>query len=179
MAKKLQNNKTFDKAYWKLLKTNYANERDQNIPTLVDDDEIFCDAQEKANLLNIFFCEKSTLPPPDQNQTVPVLPPLTRNKISYIVCSPQATGPDEISNNILEHCASTLCHPLSEIFTLCFSSGTFLIKWKEAHVQPIPKKGKSTNKNDYRPISLLSNISKVMEKILTKRLQNFSIITKS
>ena len=186
MAEKLQNDKTSDKAYWKLLKTNYANERDQNIPTLVDDDEIFCDAQEKANLLNIFFCEKSMLPPPDQNQTVSVLPPLTRNKVSDIVCSPQkvmnilksldvtkATGPDKISNSILKHCASTLCHPLSEIFNLGFSSGTFPIKWKEAHVQPIPKIGKSTNKNDYRPISLLSNISKVMEKIITKRLQEF------
>ena len=186
MAEKLQNNKTSDKAYWKLLKTNYANERDQNSPTLVDDDEIFCDAQEKANLLNIFFCEKSTLPPPDQNQTVPVLPLLTRNKISDIVCSPQevmnilksldvtkATGPDKLSNSILKHCASTLCHPLSEIFNFCFSSGAFPIKWEEAHVQPIPKKGKSTNKNDYRPISLLSNISKVMEKIITKQLQEF------
>ena len=53
MAEKLQNNKTSNKAYWKLFKTNYANERDQNILTLVDDDEIFCDAQAKANLLNI------------------------------------------------------------------------------------------------------------------------------
>ena len=49
MGKKLQNKKTSDKAYWKRLTTNYANERDQNIPTVVDDDEIFCDAQEKAN----------------------------------------------------------------------------------------------------------------------------------
>ena len=41
MAEKLQNHKTSDKAYWKFLKTNYAYERDQNIPTLVDDDDIF------------------------------------------------------------------------------------------------------------------------------------------
>ena len=54
----------------------------------------------------------------------------------------KATGPEKISNNILKHCASTLCHPLSKIFILCFSSGTFPIKWKEAHVQPIPQKGK-------------------------------------
>ena len=78
MAEKLQNNKESDKAYWKLLKKNDANERDQNIPALVYDDEIFCDAQKKANLLNILFCEKSMLPPPDQNQTVPVLPLCTR-----------------------------------------------------------------------------------------------------
>ena len=49
MAEKLQNNKTSDKAYYKLFKTNYAKEPDLKIPTLVDDDEIFCDAQEKAN----------------------------------------------------------------------------------------------------------------------------------
>ena len=114
---------------------------------------------------------------------MPVLPPLTRNKISDIVCSPQevmnilkvtkATGPDKISNNILKDCASTLCHPLAKIFNLCFSAGTFPIKWKEAHVQPIPKKGKSPNEDDYRPISLLSNISKVMGKNITKRLQEF------
>ena len=85
----------------------------------------------------------------------------------------KATGPDKISNNILKHCAYTLCHPLSEIFNLCSSSGTLPIKWKEAYVQPIPKKGQSQNKNDYRPISLLSNISKVMEKNITKRLQDF------
>ena len=85
----------------------------------------------------------------------------------------KATGLDEISNNIKKNCASTLCHPrLSEIFNLCFSPGTFPIKWKEAHVQPVPKR-KSPNKNDYRPISLLSNTSKVMEKNITKRLQEF------
>ena len=109
---------------------------------LVDDDEIFCDAQDKANISSFVKSQRY-----DQNQTVPVLPLLTRNKISDIVCSPQkvmnilksldvtkATGPDKISNNILKHCASTLCHPLSEISNMCFSSGTFPIKWKEAHV---------------------------------------------
>ena len=110
-----------------MVKTNYVNERNQNIPTLVDGDEIVSDAQEKANLLNILFCEKSTLTPPFQNQTVPVLPSLTRNTISDILCSLQevmhifkslditkVTGPDKIFSK-------KLCfHTLRNVFFVCF-----------------------------------------------------------
>ena len=85
----------------------------------------------------------------------------------------KAIGPDIVSNTILKHCASSLCHPLAELFNKCFSTGNYPETWKEAYVQPIPKKGKSSDKNDYRPISLLSNISKIMEKIMCKRLNDF------
>jgi hypothetical protein len=46
--------------------------------------------------------------------------------------------------------------------------------WKHASVIPIPKPGKDhSNPLNYRPISLLSSVSKIFEKIILKRLQDF------
>ena len=44
--------------------------------------------------------------------------------------------------------------------------------WKEAHVGPFPKGGDRTAVSNYRPLSLLSNINKVIERIVFKHLYN-------
>ena len=56
------------------------------------------------------------------------------------------------------------------IFNLCFSTGTFPEVLKIAKVLPVYKqKGSVTESNNYRPISLLSNMDKVLEKLIYKR----------
>ena len=63
-----------------------------------------------------------------------------------------------------------LYSPLSEIINLSFSHGIFPDKLKIAKVIPIFKKGDQLECNNYRPISLLSNISKVFEKLMYRTL---------
>ena len=78
----------------------------------------------------------------------------------------KATGPDGIGNTVLKSCASALCVPISIVSQISLNSGFFPKIWKQANVVPIFKKGEKNCKANYRPISLLSNVSKVLERLV-------------
>jgi len=83
----------------------------------------------------------------------------------------KAPGPDGVSNDMLKHLGPIAKKTLLEIFNRCWHAGEVPQTWKEAHVIPILKKGKDkTNPANYRPISLLSCVGKLMERIVTCRL---------
>ena len=48
------------------------------------------------------------------------------------------------------------------------------MKWKQANVIPLHKKGEKDNVNNYRPISLLSCTGKLLERIIFKHVYNFA-----
>ena len=78
----------------------------------------------------------------------------------------KASGPDCISAHMLKATTSSIPLPLTTLFNLSLSTGKFPDIWKLAGVVPIPK---SKDKNDpcnYRLISLLSIVSKILEKIV-------------
>ncbi len=56
-----------------------------------------------------------------------------------------------------------------KLFRLCLSTSTFPSYWKFAHVQPLPKKGDRSNPSNYRPIALISCLSKAFESILNRK----------
>ena len=85
----------------------------------------------------------------------------------------KAAGPDLINNRLLKELAQPLSLPISDHFNLSLSSGSVPNIWKEANVSPIHKKNDPSDVSNYRPISLLSTISKVLEKIVHKYLFNF------
>ena len=59
------------------------------------------------------------------------------------------------------------------MFNKSLADGVFPRTWKLANVSPVYKKGSKSDKVNYRPISLLSNMSKVLEKIVFKRLYEY------
>ena len=63
--------------------------------------------------------------------------------------------------------------PLTEVINLSFNQGGFLAVLKIAKVTPTFRKGDKLDVNNYRPISLISNISKIIEKLIHKRLNSF------
>jgi hypothetical protein len=65
---------------------------------------------------------------------------------------------------------------LLHILNASISSGIFPEVWKSARVIPIHKKGDKTDIGNYRPIAILSPLSKVLEKIIQKEL--FRILIK-
>nr|CAD2204114.1 unnamed protein product [Meloidogyne enterolobii] len=71
----------------------------------------------------------------------------------------------------LKNCDLSLSYPLSYIFNFILMSGSVPEIWKTALVCPIPKKT-SRYPKDYRPISLLSPVSKVFEQIIYRYLIN-------
>ena len=85
----------------------------------------------------------------------------------------KATGPDGIPAIVLKECADDLARPLSMLFSLCFRNACQPASWKIANVVPIFKKNSKSLPNNYRPVSLLPIISKIMERIINKVLTNF------
>ena len=86
----------------------------------------------------------------------------------------KATGPYSIPTEILKLIKPNICHPLKEIINLSFATGIYPDKLKIAKVIPIFKnKGDEMLVSNYRPISLLSNVNKIFEKLAYSRLYSF------
>ncbi len=71
---------------------------------------------------------------------------------------------------VLKNCASVLTPCLVKLFCLCLSKSIFPFCWKYAYIQPVPKKGDRSNPSNYRPIALLSCLSKAIETILNMKI---------
>ena len=85
----------------------------------------------------------------------------------------KATGPDGISARVLKECHRELAEPAARLFSCCFRAGVQPASWKLAHVSFIHKKSSKSIVSNYRPVSLLSILSKVMESIANSQLVNF------
>ena len=84
-----------------------------------------------------------------------------------------SSGFDGISSKLFKKLAPTIIKPLTLLLTQVFNTGIFPDKLKVAKVIPVFKKGNPTIINNYRPISLLPVVSKVMEKILANQLSSY------
>nr|CAH7724573.1 unnamed protein product [Callosobruchus chinensis] len=85
----------------------------------------------------------------------------------------KATGPDMISTVVPKKCAPELAPILTRLFCMSYSSGVFPKDWKSACIQSVPKKGSKDDPSNYRPVALLSVISKVVEKCVNQVLMKF------
>ena len=83
-------------------------------------------------------------------------------------------GYDDISSKLLKVIAPVIIKPLTLLINQVLNTGIFPDKLKIAKVIPIYKKGDPQLFKNYRPISLLPTISKVLEKILHKQLSSYS-----
>ena len=82
----------------------------------------------------------------------------------------KAFGPNNIPTVILKYFRKTISIPLSKLVNLSFNQGKFPSILKIAKVLSIFKKTDKVDADNYRPISLLSNLSKIIEKLMHKRL---------
>ena len=79
----------------------------------------------------------------------------------------KAVGDDNINPAILRNVADQFAVPLSIIFTTSMMrTGKIPKNWRTANVTPIYKKGSKNVASNYRPISLTSQVCKVMEKLV-------------
>ena len=79
---------------------------------------------------------------------------------------------DGISMKMLKAVAIEISSPLAHIFNLSLKTATFPSSLKLSRVVPIHKGGKVDTCDNYRPIALLSSISKILEKIVSLKLVN-------
>lgn len=97
--------------------------------------------------------------------------------------SDSATGCDNIPSKVLKLAKSVIVPPLTNICNLAIRNGIFPNIFKRALIHPIHKAGDRHSVNNYRPISVLPALSKVLERLLNKRLIQFldknNILSKS
>ena len=87
--------------------------------------------------------------------------------------SKKSMGPDNISAYLLKLCLPYIDESLTHVYNLSIRNNTFPDKFKDAKVIPLPKTKEVTGPNDFRPISLLSVISKPLEKHIHHHVQKF------
>ena len=85
----------------------------------------------------------------------------------------KSPGADRIPVKILKDAMNLVSKPLTLEYNASLERGIFPQIWKLARVTPIHKAGTKTDVNNYRPISVLSVVSRILEKIVHDQLMEF------
>ena len=84
---------------------------------------------------------------------------------------------DPIPTSVLKNCLHILITPITDIINISMETSTFPQNFKEAHIRPLLTYLPKNELKDYRPVSNLSFISKILEKIVANRPQAHIKIT--
>ena len=117
--------------------------------------------------------ESYLLPPPTSSA---VFLPTTPSEIYNIINdlnSSSSCGEDGIPMTVIKSVSNLISQPLSLLINHSLNSGTYPNALKLAKVISIFKSGKKSDPANYRPIALLSNFSKIYEKVILSRMLTF------
>ena len=104
------------------------------------------------------------------------VPDITNAQVLQIIkgISPhKAAGIDKISARFLRIAAPILAPSIARLINMSFSTGKFPTRWKTANVTPLFKQGAASDPSNYRPISVLPVVSKVIERHMHNSLYAF------
>ena len=162
-----------NKAFWKAV--NGLNRKSSGIPTLTSGSLVATTDGEKAELLNEHFTQCF-------NHFVEPLQPccshiLADKTLPQLLCTvdgvyhllsfldpAKATGPDLVSARMQKHTATSITRAVTRLFNMSLSLGRLPSEWKSAQVVPIPKSQHKSDPSNYRSISILPILSKLLEK---------------
>ena len=89
----------------------------------------------------------------------------------------KATGPDDKNNRILIEAAGQLAPQLCDLFNQSLNTSSVPSSWKISKMCPIFKSGDVPLPSNYRPVSSLNNIGKILERIIFKHVYNYQRTT--
>ena len=164
-----------------------------SLPTLKcpETDTIADTPPEKAELLANFFATQCTSPTPPM--TFPVgapyplpeehpmfdFPLITEHTVMRCLRRlppSKSSGCSVLSHRVLREIAPAVCASLTYLYNLSIKTGTFPNDWKTAVVTPIFKnRGKTENPSNYRPISLLPAVGKILDHIQSQALCRYLV----
>ena len=157
----------------------FLNNQKSSIPNLQVNDKSVTSDVDKANVLNKHFYDNF-------NQSTPLLPPYSTHLNSHefpdeLLCTEdylyelitnldvtKSSGVDGISARMLKQTSASIVPSLTKLFNLSLRTRTFPDDWKHARVVPIPKCGDLSFPTNYRPISILPVVSKLLEQHMYK-----------
>lgn len=183
----IKSNNNNPKELWKTINniTNRKNNSSQNLQLL----EISSTPHESVNVVNNYFisigaslAENITSNPPllDNTYSKPssqvsslVLSPTDQHEVYSILVSiktDSAPGWDNVSSRFLKISHEYMVPVLTHLFNLCLTKGMFPTPLKKSIIVPVHKGGDRDDVSNYRPISILPSLSKILEKLINTRL---------
>ena len=140
---------------------------------------VITEDQDKASALNSFFCSVFT------KEKLDTMPNMTQRAYATELSSAsfsiedieaslrklnptKSTGMDGLHPRVLQELSKELATPLFLIFRTSLEQGKVPDQWKEGQVTAIFKKGDRSSPSNYRPVSITSVVSKVMEGLVRK-----------
>ena len=169
--------------FWRIA-NNVLNKDKSAIPPLFNGPEVLSSTSDKAKLFAKNFSKNSNLD--DSGISIPVFPSRTNLKLHNISITPKtvkkvitnldsskASGPDciPVVVVVLKNCEPELSYILAKLFTKCLKESCFPDCWKVSSVVPVFKNvGERSTAKNCHPVSLLSLVSKVFEKVVNNRI---------
>ena len=157
-------------------KSSSLKKSSHSIPTLSHNGGSASDDIKKANMLNSFFStcfNTSHSALSEENQDTIFSPECsaelfcTTDEVEHLLRNldvSKATGPDDVSAMMFKHTATSIAPSVTKLFNLSIKLGQVPTEWKRSVVVPIPKSSDRSSPTNYRPISLLSILSKTLER---------------
>ena len=179
------------KRTWELLKeAANLNKSSVNVEKIVSNNGVLTDKIEIANEFNDFFTtigvkisesvKETKIKPEDYMPLLENIQNLDLGTTSQVhVCdiiksmrTKNSCDLEGISTKLLQKLHIELSWPLAHIFNLSLTTGVFPSKIKSSRTVPIFKSGRADLCDNYRPIALLSSLSKILEKMVSVQLVN-------
>ena len=166
--------------FWRSV-NSVLNKGKSAIPPLLNGLEVLSSASDIAKLFVKNFSKNSNLD--DSGISLPVFPSRTNLKLHNISITPtmvkkvitnpdssKMSGPDCIPVVVVKNCEPELSYILAKLFNMCLKESCFPDCWKISLVVPVFKDvGERSTAKNYCPVSLLSLVSKVFEKLVNNR----------
>ena len=171
--------------WWRTVKHVLGKGNNQSYPPVKDDNGTHAtSSNDKAKLFNEYFLSHCKID--DSNARLPPANDAPAFTLDHINVSEdevfdlistldvnKSTGHDGISARMLKLAGATISPSLTKLFKLCLSANRFPNVWKKADVIPLYKKGDKDMCSNYRPVSILPVLSKILERIVFKNVYNF------
>ena len=183
------NTRKVSKRFWGYIKS--LRKDTTGVAPLRHDGCLVTEAGGKATILNeqyksVFTTEDLYTIPEMGRSPFPDMPHIDISEIGIVkllknLNVSKAQGPDKLSPRIHKELAEELGKPLMYIFDKSITTGTVPADWRNANINPIFKKGDTATAGNYRPVSLTSVCSKLLEHIkvkhIIKHLELYDILT--
>lgn len=170
------------KAYWNLVNSLRREQDNSNGPELSIDTNTWYDHFKNLNSVKSKFDERleqlnHVLKNDNQTNTFTFMDTLIKDReIQTSIAklkNNKSSGLDSIRNEMIKSGSTILLPCLNKLFNLIFSSGHYPTTWAKGYISPIFKTGDSSDPDNYRGITITSNIGKLFNTILNSRLDKY------